>query len=180
MITSDIVQYEGLDCVIDGSALPYRDESLRMICMMNVFHHMADVAAFLKESQRCLAPGGRLLVADQHVGILSRYILKYLHDESFNPGASEWKLDPGSDANGALAWIVFQRDVNKLATSFPGLRLVRYQPHSPLRYWLAGGLKQWNLLPSALYGVATVIDRFLTGISADWGSFVYIEMLKRR
>lgn len=178
MVTSDIVPYEGLDKVIDGAVLPYQDGSLKIVCMLNVFHHMADVGAFLKESQRCLAPGGRILIADQHIGIFSRFILSKLHDEPFDPDAAEWELKQHSDANGALAWIVFVRDSKKLERLFPKLRLVRYQPHSPLRYWLAGGLKRWDLLPGCLYDIAKAFDEFLIGISRNFGSFVYVEMIK--
>lgn len=178
IVTSDIEPYNEIDQIIDGTQLPYQDKSLKMICMLNVFHHMADVAAFLNESQRCLAVGGRILIADQHIGVFSRYILKKLHDEPFNPDATEWPLEPYSDANGALAWIVFVRDVERLESLFPNLRLVRYQTHSPLRYWLAGGLKNWNLLPGCFYGIAKAFDEFLLGISRDFGSFVYIEMVK--
>jgi SAM-dependent methyltransferase len=181
IVTSDILPYKGVDIVIDGRILPYENQSLRMICMMNVFHHIPDVSAFLEEAQRCLIPNGRILIADQHFGIFSKYILKHLHHEPFNPDATEWGFDshgPLSGSNGALAWIVFVRDVEKLKKLFPKLRLVRYQPHSPLRYWLAGGLKKWNLLPGCLYGLAKAFDDLLIAISRDFGSFTFIEMVK--
>ena len=80
----------------------------------------------------------------------------------------------------ALAWMVFERDRERLAREFPGLELVRYRPHSPLRYFLAGGLKSWSLLPGRAFGAATALDRALTRLSPRFGSFVDVELVRRR
>lgn len=182
LITSDIVPYPGVDLVLDGTSLPYPDGSLRFICMTNVFHHIPDVSAFLREAERCLVPGGRLLIVDQHVGLLSWPILRYLHHEPFAPTATEWKFQsqgPLSGANGALAWIVFRRDLRLFQRRFPALRLIRYQPHTPLLYWLCGGLKSWSLVPTWAIEAVMAADRFLARVWPDSGSFVYIELLRR-
>lgn len=181
LVTSDVLSYSGVDCIVDGTRLPYPNETLKAICMLNVFHHIPDVAAFLREGERCLVPGGRILIVDQHVGLLSRLILRYLHHEPFDPDAAEWSFastGPLSDANGALAWLVFSRDRVQFRQRFPRLSLQRYQPFAPLRYWLSGGLKSWSLVPGWGYGVARAVDRLLTAVFPDLGSFVYIELVK--
>lgn len=182
LVTSDLIPYPGVDLVIDGTRLPYPDSSVALLCMTNVFHHIPDVAAFLSEAERCLLPGGRVLIVDQHVGPLSRPILKYLHHEPFHPEAKRWSFEsagPLSGANGALAWIVFRRDLGLFEKRHPGLKLLRYQPHTPLLYWLSGGLKRWSLVPSR--GIATVqrADRLLARLWPDLGSFVHIELVRR-
>jgi SAM-dependent methyltransferase len=182
LLTSDVLPYQGTDRIIDGTRLPCADRSLRMLCMMNVFHHIPDVEAFLSEAERCLVPGGKIFIADQHVGLLSRPVFKYLHHEPFRPGAKEWSFQsagPLSDANGALAWIVFVRDLARFRRLYPGLKLLRYQPHTPLRYWLSGGLKQWSLIPRQAVGLVEALDRLLIRIWPELGSFVYIELVKR-
>lgn len=181
LIASDILLYEGVDCVIDARELPFPDLSIRLICMMNVFHHIHDVEAFLFDAQRCLIPGGRLFIIDQHVGFISKPILGYLHHELFQPDVEEWTFEinrPLSGANGALAWMVFLRDRESFESNFKQLKLVRYQPHTPLSYWLSGGLHGWNLLPQAMTGPARRFDRFLMRVSSDLGSFVDIEVVK--
>jgi len=181
VVTSDVLPYQGVDRCIDATRMDVASASLRMICMLNVFHHIPDVAAFLAEADRCLVPGGRVIIVDQHMGWISRPILRHLHHEPCDPGAREWRFEasgPLSGANGALAWIVFRRDAARLAREFPRLRLDRFEPHSPLRYWLAGGLKSWSLLPGALYGAARAFDGILTSIAPELGSFVDIELVK--
>jgi len=181
-LTSDVIPYPGLDGLFDARHLPFAAESLRMICMLDVFHHIPDVGVFLEEVQRCLVPGGRLLMVDQHAGWVSAPILRYFHDEPYDPGTRAWKFEstgPGSGANGALAWLVFRRDRRLFATRFPRLRLDAYRPHTPLRYWLTGGLKTWSLLPGWAFPLATKVDRMLLKISENFGSFVDIELVKR-
>lgn len=181
VIASDILPYDNLDVVFDARAMPFPDESVRFLCMLNVFHHIPDVMGFLQEAQRCLKPGGRILILDQHRGWLSRWILQYAHSEPYVPDSPVWSFQttgPLSGANGALAWIVFRRDLAHFRAKFPSLELEEYSPHTPLRYWLTGGLKSWSLLPGALFNIATRIDALLLAISPQFGSFVSITVKK--
>lgn len=181
-LRTDVIPYDGLDLATDATRLPFRDGAVRLICMMNVFHHIPDPAAFLSEAERCLMPGGRVFIVDQHVGPISRPLLRYLHHEPFDPAAPEWDFvstGPLSGANGALAWIVFRRDRDRFAHRFPGLELERYAPHSPFRYWLAGGLKRWSLLPGWALRPATALDRGLVRLWPALGSFVDVELVRR-
>src|SRR5262249_2507687 len=116
IITSDLIPYEGIDRLVDATQLPFPDQSLRIICMLNVFHHIPDVARFFEEGQRCLVPGGKIFIFDQHMGWISGPILRHFHHEPCEPNASDWSFQstgPLSGANGALAWIVFKRDLDR-------------------------------------------------------------------
>jgi SAM-dependent methyltransferase len=179
LATTDVLPYSGVDQVVDACHMPFADGDLRFIGMLNVFHHVPDVEAFLREAERCVRPGGRCLVLDQHPGWIGGAIFKYAHHEGYDPTAREWRFEssgPLSGANGALAWIVFRRDRDRLARLFPRLKLVRYETHSPLRYWLAGGLKPWSLLPGWGFGAASALDRALVRMSAEFGSFSAVEI----
>ncbi len=181
LITSDILPYKGIDCVVDARRLPFPDSSIRLICMMNVFHHISDVDAFLREAQRCLITGGRLFIIDQHVGYISRFVLRYLHHEPFSPRTTEWRFEsqgPLSGANGALAWLVFKRDRDLFESKFKHLKLSRYEPHTPLGYWIFGGLHKWSLLPGSAVTAMNWFDRQLTRISENLSSFVDVEIVK--
>jgi SAM-dependent methyltransferase len=181
VLTSDTLPYAGVDKVIDARRLPFNDSSLRAILMLNVFHHIPDVEMFLHEAERCLTSGGRMLIIDQHPGLLSHWIYKYAHHEPYDPDAVNWKFEssgPLSGANGALTWIVFRRDYKRFQKSFSKLRLERYQPHTPLRYWISGGLKNWSMLPGWSFPLMTSVDRALARVAPQLGSFVDIEIVK--
>ena len=150
LIATDILPYAGLDVVLDARRLPFASGALRAIFMFNVFHHIPDAGALLGECERVLRPGGRMLIVDEHPGVLGDPILRYLHHEPYRPDAG-WTFEstgPLSGANGALCWIVFQRDRAEFLRRFPGLSIERYQPHTPLRYWrgVPGGVWVWALL----------------------------------
>lgn len=67
----------------------------------------------------------------------------------------------------------------KFEGRFPELHVVTYERHTPLRYWLSGGLKAWSLLPGRAAPSAAALDRLLIGLTPQLGSFVDIEIEKR-
>jgi SAM-dependent methyltransferase len=181
LITTDVLAYPGVDMVVDATKLPFLDYSVRFFGMLNVFHHIPDVAAFLSEAARCLVPEGRAFIVDENRGWISSLILRYFHSEPYAPKSKSWRFAPTgplSGANGALAWMVFVRDRPRFEREYPTLKLLQYKPTTPLRYWLSGGLKHWSLLPERAWKYATTFDELLLKISPHFGSFVEIEILK--
>lgn len=181
LITADVLPYSTVDLVFDACQMPFGDHTLRFIGMLNVFHHIPDVERFLAECQRCLKSGGRVLIVDQYPGWFSHWILKYSHHEPYQPDATSWNFPstgPLSGANGALAWVVFLRDRDLYDRRFPGLHVESLRPHTPLRYWLSGGLKSWSLLPACLWKPASMLDRMLINLFPRSGSFMNIELVR--
>ena len=65
----------------------------------------------------------------------SEIIYRRFHYEPFRPDARTWEFDspgPLSGANGALPWIVFERDRTAFEREFPFLRVVSIHLHSKL------------------------------------------------
>jgi len=180
---SDVLDYPGMDRKINATRMELPDQSVRAFFLMNVFHHIPDVEAFLSEARRTLKPGGALLILDQYKGWLSAWIFKNIHHEPYFPEAASWKFEgtgPLSDANGALAWIVFNRDLGHFKQLFPEFEIVSIEPRAPLRYWVAGGLKTWSMLPGFLNPLVEGIDNLLLKLSSQLASFVYIEIRKKQ
>lgn len=181
IVTSDVLPYSGVDKVLDATRMDFPDNSLSCICMFGVLHHIPNTPAFFREAERCLMPGGRILMIEPYLGWLGNIIYRYLHHEPCDINAEKWEFDsqgPVSDANIALPYIIFERDVKKFQQAFPQLSLIRYAPHTPLRYWLAGGLKRWSLLPAWAFRIASWLDKKLIQLSPRFGSFVDIEIVK--
>ncbi|MEO1174929.1 MAG: hypothetical protein AAFX94_23175, partial [Myxococcota bacterium] len=61
---------------------------------------------------------------------------------------------------------------------YPALRIDRFEPHTPLWYWLAGGLKSWSALPAPLFRPVARLERGLLGLSPRMASFVDVELVK--
>ena len=150
LITSDVVGASGVDVAADARCLPFGDGSLRAIVMTNVFHHIPDVASFLDEAQRCLRSGGRIVMVEPWNTSLSRFLHRHFHHETLDPDTKEWAFPssgPLSDANAALAWIVTQRDRERMRDSWPELEPVEQKPFMPFRYALSGGVSFRSFQP---------------------------------
>ena len=154
LITSDVFSAPGVDRVIDARALPFEDGSLRAIVMTDVLHHISAPRAFLTEAARCVRPGGVLSMIEPWVTRWSTLVYTRLHHEPFRPDAAEWEFPdagPLSGANGALPWIMFVRDREKLEREFPEWKVEGVRPMMPLRYLVSGGVSMRTLMPGWSY-----------------------------
>jgi len=182
VVTTDILSYKTVDMVMDACSMPFRDNSIKSFFLLNTLHHIPDTVSFFNEVERCLKPGGRVLIIDQYHGWLSSMIYNYIHHEPYDPQAVKWKFEtsgPLSGANGALCWIIFFRDRSLFEKSYPSLKIVGVTPNTPFRYWISGGLKWWSLLPKSLFGTATRIDDWLSRNFPSMSSVVDIELVKQ-
>ena len=139
---SDVRILPGIDVVLSGERLGIRDSSVGALVMTDVFHHLPDAHAALGEVDRTLEPGGRLIMIEPWLTSFSRWIYTWLHHEPMDPRAA-WTTGsrPMMDANLALPWIVFERDIDLFVREFPRLKLLTLEPIMPLAYLLSGGVR---------------------------------------
>jgi SAM-dependent methyltransferase len=162
VVTSEVFALEGVDRVEDATALSFADASLDAIVMTDVLHHIPDVAAFLCEAARTLRLGGRLVMSEPWRTPWSEWFYRNLHHEPFEPGSPTWTLPAGgplSSANGALPWIVFERDRDRLAREHPELSLLSVTPSMPLAYLVSGGVSLRALVPGGAYRGVRALER---------------------
>lgn len=163
-IQSEVFICRNAQVVADARALPFAAASLKSVAMVNVFHHIPDVRAFLHEAVRCLKPGGRLTIVEPWVSSWSKVVFTHLHHEQFLP-AADWTVPlsgPLSGANGALPWIVFCRDRSQFDAEFPELRIREIHPMMPLKYLVSGGVAMRDLMPGWMYGYWGLLEAVLS------------------
>ena len=179
VVTSDVMPIDNIDVCFSGHAMPLHDGSIDALVMVNVFHHIPDTLAFLREASRCLVPGGRLVMVEPANTPWSRFVFRTFHHEAFDPQAG-WGLStsgPLSSANGALPWIVFERDRHeRLVRECPSLRVASIAYHSPFRYLISGGLTLRQLAPSSWFPVCTFLEWALTPFMRVLGMFMTITV----
>lgn len=181
LITSDVVTLPTIQLVSSALSLPFKDQTLAGIVLMNVFHHLQDCDVFLNEVNRCLKPGGKLIMIEPANTLFSRFIYRNFHHEPFEPSRTEWTLESGgrmSMANGALPWIVFSRDRERLTRTHPNLRVEELNCFMPLRYLLSGGVSKPQLLPSWSYQIIRAIESLLSPFNNWLGLFMRIVVRK--
>ena len=174
-ITSEIFLTPGIKVVLDGLQLPFADRSLRAIVMTDVLHHLPDVRRFFGEAARCVRPGGVVAMIEPWVSGWSKIIYTRLHHEPFRPDAAEWSVPttgPLSGANGALPWIVFQRDRAIFERDFPQWRVERIRPMMPLRYLVSGGVSMRTLVPAFAFAPLRAMERAMGAAGAMFAHVV--------
>ncbi len=179
VITSDIMPLSYCDLCIDAIKIPFNDESLSAITMINVFHHLSDCTQFLLEAQRTLKPSGKIVMIEPSNSFWSRFIYKNLHHEPFIPDAQTWAIQssrPLSGANGALPWIVFQRDSERFKLEYPQLHIKTLCYQFPISYLLSGGVSMKALLPGVAYPLIRFIEKKFT--NRHFNMFYLIEVEK--
>ena len=178
VVTSDIQAGAPVDVLLEASRMPFPSDSVSAFFLLNVFHHMDRPAAFLEEAQRCLTDGGRVVMIEPYNSHFGRAIYRHFHHEPFEPKGT-WESGargPLSGANGALPWIVFQRDRDRFEREFPALRIERMTPFIPFSYLLSGGVSMRSFLPGIAYSPVRTFEKMLSPLKRWLAMFVLIEL----
>jgi SAM-dependent methyltransferase len=153
IITSEIMAVNNIDLVADATKLPLLDSSLDAIIMTDVLHHIPYPGSFFTEAQRVLRKGGKILMIEPWPTRWSEFIYTNLHSEPFDI-KGDWTIPatgPLSGANGALPWILFERDRKKFEVEFPECRIRKVELMMPFSYLLSGGVSIRFSMPGFLY-----------------------------
>jgi SAM-dependent methyltransferase len=148
---TDVVPYEGLDRVVDAMDMPYEDGSLKTVFGVHCFHHLSDPYKFLSEIERVCSRGGGAILVDPYFGPVASLIFKRLFTNEHFDKSGPAVVDHGgpmSDANQALSYVVFRREIGAFVQKFPNLELVAMEPiGNYVRYLISGGVNFRQLLP---------------------------------
>lgn len=176
VITSEVFEMPGVDVIVDGRNLPFERAGLSGIAMTDVLHHIPDVRVFFEEATRCVRPGGRMVMIEPWRTPWSEWVYCNLHSEPFEPEAG-WLIPatgPLSGANGALPWILFERDRDLFEREYPEWAIRSITPIMPFAYLLSGGVSLRSLMPGWAYGLLRRLEGRLQ--PERWAMFALIEM----
>ena len=110
VVTSDVALFPGTDRVENATKLSFRDGELRAIYMSGVLHHIGKAKEFFREAERCLAPGGKIVMMEPHMSFFGRIFFKIFHYEANDMRTLRWdfpQTGPLSGANTALPYLIF-------------------------------------------------------------------------
>ena len=181
VITSDIVDTSRVDIVLDGQYLPFKNDSLRAIVMVDTFHHIPNVELFLRAAAKCVKTGGVIAMIEPWATLWSTLIYKYFHHEPFDKCTPNWRIQSGRPltfSNQALPWIVFKRDRKIFQKKFQELEIASINLHSPFRYLLSGGVSLRSLWPDKLYSVLRFTEYLLMPLNKYIAMFATIVLKK--
>lgn len=181
IIASDITPGK-VDLALDGRSLPFRDHSVRALLLTHVFHHIPDVASFLREAERVLVPGGVISMVDETHTPFARFFFSVFHPEPYDDRRGEWSFPAGHtmlDSNQALAWMVFFRDTARLRKIAPSLELERWNYLPWFSYLLSGGVNLRSFIPRPLAPLFRALDRALKPLDGVFAIHWRLTVRKR-
>lgn len=187
VVAIDLLLSPWVDIVGDAQALPFGNECLRNIIMMDVLHHIERPRAFFSEATRTLQKGGRLAMIEPAITPVSWLVYKFLHPEPVVIG-----IDPLAevgttigrdpfDANQAIPSLIFARKFSqkRFVSEFPGLRILEIKYLSLFAYPLSGGFNNWSLIPSIMVSGMLAMERILMPILGRLMAFRLLVVLER-
>ncbi len=180
IITSDILELPNVDKVFSAEKIPFDNNTLDGIMMLNVFHHIPNPHLFLLEAMRTLKKGRKIVMIEPANSLLGRFIYKKFHHEPFDEKGGR-TINPGnplSNSNQALPHIYFERDVLIFSKEYPALKINKIKYHSPFAYIISGGVSRSAMLPFLFYPIIKGIEFLLSPISKQIGLFCTIEIEK--
>lgn len=182
VVSTDVTPNPYADCLADARALPFAADTLGAIVMIDVFHHLPDPAAFLREAGRALRPGGRVVLIEPWISVAGRLLWTYLHHEDCDLAvspAAPWgggAKDP-MDGNAALPWLYF-RPGGELERLSLDLTVVERQPFAGLPWLMSGGFQPVRLAPGGLAAWIERLDRAVSRLPA-WTATRCVITLER-
>lgn len=153
VIATDLLPLPWLQLACSAYRLPFADHSLDRLFLLFVTHHLGRMEALLDEADRCLKPGGEMVIVDPAITWFSRFYYRYLHVDHLDLDAPGWTFAGEgrlSDSNIALPWIVFFRDRATFQQRYPDLVIAQVSYNTCLAFLLSGGLRLRPLLPTLL------------------------------
>jgi SAM-dependent methyltransferase len=182
LVRSEVFGCPGIDVILDAMTLPFAAGSLRAILMTDVLHHLPEPRRFFSEASRCVRAGGVITMIEPWVSPWSRWVYAHLHHEPFHPEATDWSFPatgPLSGANGALPWILFERDRTLFEREFPEWTIRTIKPQMPFLYLISGGISIRSLMPGETFGIWRGLESILQPFMKYAAMFSFIVLQRK-
>lgn len=186
VISADIEPREWLDMSFDAHFMPFGDNSISNIVMIDVLHHLSNPVKFLKEALRVLNVNGRLVILEPYPSLFSLMVYRKFHPEPFIFNADyfrkidEVELKDPWDSNQAIAYLLFYDGIEKFKQMFSGkFKVVRKQRMSCILYPVSGGFENKALIPDFLIPVFRLLE-FLFIPLRRWFAFRTYVVLEKK
>ncbi len=179
VICTDVLELPTNDKTFSALEMPFENNSVGGIFMVDTFHHISDAEKFLAEVSRVLVKNGKVIMIEPANSLWGRFIYKNFHHEPFDEKGG-WTIPvtgPLSGANQALPWIVFERDQAIFRKRFPNLIIEKISYRNPLLYLLSGGVSYKQFLPDFMFPLINFLDRVLPRISKQVSMFEMIRII---
>lgn len=168
LISSDIDPCSWLDMSFDAHKMPFENQSLSNIVMIDVFHHLYNPVMFLQEAYRVLKKGGRIIMLEPFPSPFSLMIYKRFHPEPFIFETDYFKLKDLSDkdpwdSNQAIPYLIFFKHRDKFSELFKNkFDILKSDKLSFILYPASGGFENKQMIPDFMIPAFKMFEKILT------------------
>ena len=189
VLTSDVLRLDYLDYVFDCHDIDefelIGDQSLDVITLTNVLHHLKSPIEFLAKAAQKLKPGGSLIATEPYFSLCSTSIYKLIHHEPVDFSITAPELaevrGPLSSANQALPWLIFRRPEWRCRVEqYYDFDPSQFRPFTAFSYFLTGGISHRVPLPRAFYRPLFAADLWLSRLLPQIVASFYTIRLVRK
>jgi SAM-dependent methyltransferase len=175
-IATDVFQSgPWIDRVVNAEELPFEENELGNMVVFDVIHHLQRPLKFLRQAQRALKPGGRLIFCEPAVTPWSRLVYSRHHEpidlsfDIFGLDSQPPPPDPNHTfANMGIPELLFWRQREKTRAVVPRFNWAFARKMSFLLYPLTGGFSYRSFVPAAGYGALLKWEDALLRPFANW------------
>ena len=164
VISADIDDCDWLDMCFDAHEMPFENESLANIVMIDVLHHLYNPVRFLREAERVLMKKGRIVMLEPFPSPFSLMIYKKYHPEPFIFDIDYFsktdiqEKDPW-DSNQAIPYLIFYKNKRKFLQMFDDkLNIITREKLSFILYPASGGFENKAMIPDSMIPVFQTIE----------------------
>lgn len=168
---TDNASHPWVEKKVDAMSTPFKDNELDFVICMNVVHHIAYPLVFLKEMNRILKVGGRLIIQDGYASIFMRILTSIMRHEGyslktnpFDPSKPCNDKDDLWSANLAISNLLFDNE-KRFYENVKGFKIIKKSYAEFFLLPLSGGViaktKTINL-PFFVLSIFDKVDTVLT------------------
>lgn len=182
---TDLVRAPWHDGEVSAEAMPFDDGSIGALVLFDVLHHLPSPRGFFGEATRVLARGGRVVMCEPYISLVSYPVYKFFHDEPLDLADDPLALVAGGDArdpfdaNQAIPTVLFGRERAAFAQAFPALAIKSVRYMSGFSCPASGGFSHRPFLPWPLWSLLHRIDGILPSALMRWIAFRMLIVLER-
>jgi len=188
VVSTDILPATWLDSVCDAHSLPFADGCFDNIVMFDVLHHLQRPALFFAEAARVLRPGGRMVMLEPAITLVSHVFYAKFHPELVNmteDPLAEGPVNPDCDpydSNQGIPSLLFGNAARRsvFENRFPEFSITTTQHLALFAYPLSGGFRPWSLIPDCLVAPVTALENTIAPMVGRAMGFRLLTVLERR
>lgn len=165
-----------IDMRVDARRLPFAENSIGNVVMIDCLHHLPRPIDFLRGAARCLRPGGRVVLFEPAATPWARFVWRRFHHEpcdlSADLFATVGKPEPENAnftySNMATATLLFLLGRDRFEACVPELKIERVEHSDFVVYPATGGFSYRGFVPGAVLPVLHAIESAITRPTARW------------